>query len=149
MRSVEKFFKREFILLYSILRDLSFLRASSFLRSSSFLTSSSFLRSSLFLRLSSFLRSLSFLKSSSSTETDHFYRKAGRTKHIKACKGTGNFTRSDITAYICSDCGYIAKSSKGLTQHRQQGTNCLERTRSMSRLELSVTTVRSKLTFCF
>ena len=53
----------------------------------------------------------------------------------------GNYERNDITAFVCPDCGYIAKSSRGLTQHRGQGSNCQERTfsKTMSRLELSTT----------
>jgi hypothetical protein len=72
---------------------------------------------------------------------DTFYRKAGRTKHLKVCKEIGIYERNDIVAFVCSDCGYIAKSSRGLTQHRVQGSNCQERTfsKTMSRLELSIT----------
>ena len=71
------------------------------------------------------------------------FRKAGRTKHLKICKETGNFERGDITAYCCKECGYVAKSARGLTQHKEQGTNCQDRTlsRTMSRLELSLTNV--------
>ena len=70
-----------------------------------------------------------------------FYRKAGRTKHLKVCKEIGTYERSDIVAFVCPDCSYIAKSSRGLTQHRVQGSNCQERTfsKTMSRLELSIT----------
>ena len=75
-----------------------------------------------------------------------FPSQAGRTKHIKLCKQTGNFGRSDITVFVCNECGYLAKSSRGLTQHKQQGSTCkdttLSRTMStMSKLELSLTTV--------
>ena len=71
------------------------------------------------------------------------FRKAGRTKHLKVCKESGNFTRGDITVFTCNTCGYFAKSSRGLTQHKDHGANCHDRTvsRTMSRLELSVTTV--------
>ena len=68
---------------------------------------------------------------------------------MKVCKGTGNFSRTEMTVYVCNDCGYFAKSSGGLTQHKNRGTNCKNRTmsRTMSRLELSVTNVSStKLT---
>jgi len=70
-----------------------------------------------------------------------FQTKAGRTKHLKVCKEIGTYERSDIVAFVCPDCSYIAKSSRGLTQHRVQGSNCQERTfsKTMSRLELSIT----------
>ena len=66
---------------------------------------------------------------------------------MKVCKATGQFERGDINPFICTVCGYVAKSSRGLTQHKSKGTSCQDRTRldktksTMSTLELTVTVV--------
>ena len=80
-----------------------------------------------------------------------FFRKDGRTKHMRLCKATGYFERGDINPFVCSLCGYVANSSRGLTQHQMQGNNCQDRMKSticqdrtkstMSTLELTASAV--------
>ena len=74
-----------------------------------------------------------------------FYRKAGRTKHLNRCQATGHFERGDIAAFVCNVCNYVSSSSRGLSQHKSRGSKCQDRSASMSRLELSTTTVGRSL----
>ena len=60
---------------------------------------------------------------------------------MNKCQATGHFERADIVPHICSDCGYMANSKRGLTQHKKQGSKCQDRSKTMSRLQLTANNV--------
>ena len=76
------------------------------------------------------------------------FSKSGRTRHLKICQKTGNFSRKDITVYTCH-CGYYCKSSGGLQQHQENGSNCRDRSLSKTMVphDLSTTQVSKCLFF--